>query len=155
MLRGADFISGKLRPSLDRLDGRIGELQEGELLRCARRAAAAEETAGPPRATRTSNWGRSAWRARLSIMLVAQAVGAVLRQHALEMLAVALRFHFPGGHGAPRVEPVGAVEGKVLEEHAIEIHFHQRPGRPPAWGAPVACRCEPGRLRPAPRCRLG
>ena len=68
----------------------------------------------------------------------------------LEMLAVALRLHFPGGQRALRIQPVRAVEGEVLEQHAVERHLHQRPGGQLRRAAAAAGRC--ARERP-PRAR--
>ena len=39
----------------------------------------------------------------------------------------ALRLHFPGGEGAPRIQAVGAVEGQVLEQHAVKADLDHRP----------------------------
>jgi hypothetical protein len=55
-----------------------------------------------------------------------QSFHAARGQDRLEILAVALRFHFPRGHGAAGIQPVRAVERIILEKYAIQVHLHQR-----------------------------
>ncbi len=122
--RRARLIAGNLRPPIQRLQGRIGEIEESKLL-------------GAHRAERGGGYGRRAHHAHVQLRpcrlaadaldhRLPQPIGTSLRQNVLEVFAVALRFQVPGGERAAGIQPVLADAGEILEQHTIQIDIHQR-----------------------------
>ena len=98
--------------------------------------------------------GRSACRARLSSISFCSAFAPGRLQQLLEILAVAPGFQLPHRHGAAGMQIIGAVEAQIVEQHAVELHFHRRP--PPApKGRSSGRSMRTGNASPGATSRLG